>query len=194
MCRIQCLLWWTSEARDNPMWANFGELCCVVCCVLCVLCLVSCVVVCCVTRWKKPVCPFKTPACEHSKRPRVHRGTTRTCWNTCARGAGIQGDVFERTHGDVLDGHTGVLIGHTTPPWHHDNAHTPQHTTHHNTQHTRQHTTQPQHNITHNNTRWQRQREKEKTEKERREDERRGWKSRTLGPDYNSTLGAELSY
>ena len=48
---------------------------------------------------------MKTP-CVHSKRARVYvqnvpvcTGTTRTCGNTCARGAG--------THGDVLNPHTG---------------------------------------------------------------------------------------
>ena len=37
-------------SSDNPTWATFGELCCVVCC-RCVLCVVSlCVVSCSVTR------------------------------------------------------------------------------------------------------------------------------------------------
>ena len=36
----------------------------------------------------------------------VYAGTTRTCVETCARGAGTHGDVFERSHGDVLNPHT----------------------------------------------------------------------------------------
>ena len=39
-----------------------------------------------------PVCTIKTSPC-------IPAGTTRTCVSTCARGAGM--------HGDVLDGHTG---------------------------------------------------------------------------------------
>ena len=48
------------------------------------------------------------PPCVDSKRARVYvqnvpvcTGTTRTCFNTCARGAG--------THGDVLNVHTGTF-------------------------------------------------------------------------------------
>ena len=46
----------------------------------------------------------------------VCTGTTRTHVETCARGAGKHGDVFERTHGDVLSGHTWFFsVSHTTP-------------------------------------------------------------------------------
>ena len=68
--------------------------CVVVVCLVCVVVLLY-VVVC--HAEKTPVCAFKTPACVRSKRPRVY-GTTRTCFSTCARGAG--------THGDVLNVHT----------------------------------------------------------------------------------------
>ena len=81
------------------------------------------------------MCPFQNvPVC-----------TLRTCFNTCARGAG--------THGDVLNVHTWVF---SVP---HHTAHT--HTT----------TTTTQHSITHNVTRRQghRERQREKTEKEDRE-------------------------
>ena len=88
-------------------------LCCVVsvcgvvclCCVVCVVVL-CCVVLCCVcvvcgAAWhaeKTSVCRFKTSPCVRSQRPRVNAGTTRTCVETCARGAG--------TYGDVLNPHT----------------------------------------------------------------------------------------
>ena len=38
----------------------------------------------------------------------------------CARGAGTHGDVFERTHGDVLSGHTAPT--HHTAPRRHQNT------------------------------------------------------------------------
>ena len=65
-------------------------------------CVVSCVVVCVVWRvWcgtlNTHVCSFKTPPCEHSKRPRVYRQQVHMFY-LCGRGAG--------THGDVLNVHT----------------------------------------------------------------------------------------
>ena len=90
-----------------------------------------------------PVCTFKTSPCMPAP---------RTCDSTCARGAGI--------HGNVLDGHTGFFsVSHHTP------HHTP-HRTHHNTRHN---TTQ-QHD--HNTTRRERQRQRE-TETERDRDRKR---------------------
>ena len=54
----------------------------------------------------------------------VCTGTKRTCVQTCARGAGTHGDVFERTHGDVLSGHTEFRsVSHTTT----HNTHTTPH-------------------------------------------------------------------
>ena len=65
-----------------------------------VVCLVCVVVLLCVV-----VCHAEKHPCVHSKRLRVYvqnvsvfTGTTRTCFSTCARGAG--------THGDVLNVHT----------------------------------------------------------------------------------------
>ena len=65
-----------------------------------VVCLVCVVVLLCVV-----VCHTEKHPCVHSKRLRVYvqnvsvcTGTTRTCFSTCARGAG--------THGDVLNVHT----------------------------------------------------------------------------------------
>ena len=79
---------------------------CVVCCVLCVVCCVLCCVVLCVCVWC--VTRFETP-CVHSTRLRVYvqnvpvcTGTTRTCFNTCARGAG--------TNGEVLNVHTETFF------------------------------------------------------------------------------------
>ena len=68
---------------------------CGVCVCLCVWCGVVCAVWC--GTLKTPVCRLKTPPCVHSKRP-VYAGNTRTCVETCTRGAG--------THGDVLNVHT----------------------------------------------------------------------------------------
>ena len=72
------------------------------CVCLCVWCGVVCAVCCCVV-WhaEKPPCvDSKRLSCVHSKR-HVNAGNTRTCFSTCARGAG--------THGDVLNVHTGTL-------------------------------------------------------------------------------------
>ena len=80
-----------------------------VCCVVVVVVAVRhgvCAVWCGVTRGKTP--------CVHSTRPRVYvqdvpvcTGTTRTHVSTCARGTGRHTrGRFERTHGDVLSGHT----------------------------------------------------------------------------------------
>ena len=100
----------------------------------------------------------------------VCTGTTHTCFNMCARGAG--------THGDVLNVHTGTCgvdtrvfqrVTHHTP-------HTTHHTTHNNTTHNNtthnntRHNTPQQHD--HNTSRKQRQRERQRkkteTEKEKR--------------------------
>ena len=59
----------------------------------------------------------------------VCTGTTRTCFNTCARCAGIHGDVFERTYGDVFEWTHGFFQRFTPL---HNTAHTTQ-TTHHTT-------------------------------------------------------------
>ena len=48
----------------------------------------------------KPVFGFKVPRVYIQNVP-VYAGTTRTCVETCARGAG--------THGDVLNVHTGTF-------------------------------------------------------------------------------------
>ena len=66
------------------------------------------VLVCCGTlkKWKKPCVDSKTPPCEHSKRPRVYRHHAHMCFNMCAWCRYKRGR-FERTHGDVLNPHTG---------------------------------------------------------------------------------------
>ena len=102
---------------------------------------------------------------------------------------------FERTHGDVLSGHTGFSACHTPHTTHHT-AHTPHHNTRHNLpQHTT--TTRPQHdhNTSQHNTRHnipqhttttrpqhltetetERQRETEKEDGDRKRREKRGEK------------------
>ena len=77
-------------------------LCCVVLCLVLwcgVWCGVWCVVWCVVCDTLKPHVYVQNVA--------VCTSTTRTRVSTCARGAGIHGGRFERTHGDVLDGPTG---------------------------------------------------------------------------------------
>ena len=59
----------------------------------------------------------------------VCTGTTHTCFNTCARCAGIHGDVLNVHMGTCLSGHTGFFQRFTP---HHNTAHTTQ-TTHHTT-------------------------------------------------------------
>ena len=77
-----------------------------------------------------PVCPSNTSPCLRPKRPCVCRHHAhilkRVCtWCQCTRGR------FERTHGDVLSGHTAFFsVSHTT----HHTAHTHHnHNTRHNT-------------------------------------------------------------
>ena len=56
--------------------------------------------------WKNPLFGFKKRLRVYIQNVPVYAGTTRTCVETCARGAG--------THGDVLNPHTeGVLYIHT---------------------------------------------------------------------------------
>ena len=113
------------------------------------------------------------PPCVDSKRPRVYvqnvpmcTGTTRTCFNTCARGAGIHGDVLNVHTEAFLKPHTGFFPRFFNVPQH-TNTHTQTHT---HTKHTprppttprpqQPHTTQhTPHNIT--------RRQRKKTEKER---------------------------
>ena len=79
------------------------------------------------------VCTFKTSPCMPATRAHAFEHV---------RVASIHGDVFECTHGGVLNLHTGVFSvpHHTTP--HHT---TPHHTTPH---HTTPHTTTPPHTNT----------------------------------------------
>ena len=120
------------------------------------------------------------PPCVDSERPRVYvenvpvcTGTTRTCFNTCARGAGIHGDVLNVHTEAFLKPNTGFstffqrAATHTQPNTHHD------HQQHHD------------HNDTpHNTTERDRERETEKEHRERdreretREDKRRQHKTR----------------
>ena len=89
----------------------------------------------------------------------VYAGTTRTCFNTCARCAGIHGDVLNVHMGTCLSGHTG-FFQRVTP--HHNTAHTTQ-TTHHTT---------TQDTTPHRDRQRQRQREK-RGRKRRRQDKSR---------------------
>ena len=78
------------------------------------------------------MCPFKTPVCTFKTFPCVR--APHACVPTCARGAGMHGDIFECTHGDVLSGHTEFRsVSHTNTPHTHHN--TRQHTRHLTRQH-----------------------------------------------------------
>ena len=68
--------------------------------VVCVVCVNVCVLVC--DTLRNSVCPLNTSPCVRSKRPRVSRHHAHTCFNTCARGAG--------TNGEVLNVHTGTFF------------------------------------------------------------------------------------
>ena len=109
------------------------------------------------TRLTTTSSPHPCTPCVHSKTSPVYASTTRTCVSTCARGAGI--------HGDVLNVHTETFSAfHTTP-----------HRTHHNTRHNT-------HDTTHNTNNKRRQRKK--TERERgREDGREEDKTRRREKD-----------
>ena len=91
---------------------------CVCAACLCVSVRVSSVSACvslCVT----PVCPFKTSASEHSKRPRICRHHAYMCFTVCAWCTVSHGDVLnvhtdvftERTHG--VQGRVILRIGHS---------------------------------------------------------------------------------
>ena len=69
-----------------------------------------CLVCVCVLRhaeqtWKNPCVDSKTSPCVHSKRPRVYGHHAHMCFNMCAWCQYTRGR-FERTHGDVFNGHT----------------------------------------------------------------------------------------
>ena len=120
--------------------------------------------------------------CVDSKRPRVYvqkvsvcTGTTHTCFNTCARGAGIHGDVFECTHGGVLEAKYGFFprffsvpqLTHThTLKTHHDHNDTTQNNTQHHTETERDRERQRE-------TERDREKQRKKTEKERKRDRER---------------------
>ena len=72
-----------------------------------------------------PVCTFKTSQCLRAPRAHMFQHVCALCQHTRGR--------FERTHGDVLNGHNGVFsVSHTTHRTHHTD-HTPQHNTRHYT-------------------------------------------------------------
>ena len=125
------------------------------------------------------MCTFKTSPFVLA--PRAHMLKHVCAWCRYTRGR------FERTHGDVLSGHTGFFsVSHTT----HHTAHTTQHNTtqhnttqHNTTQHntTRHDTTRPQHHTeteTETDRDRQRQRKKTGTEREEKTEEERQDKRR----------------
>ena len=56
------------------------------------------------------MCGFKIAPCVHSKRPRVCRHHAHMCFNMCAW-CRYTRERFERSHGDVLNAHTGEERG-----------------------------------------------------------------------------------
>ena len=91
------------------------------------------------------VCTFKTSPFVPA--PRAHMFQHVCAWCRYTRGR------FERTHGDVLSGHTGVSACHTLT-----HTHTLKHTTQHNTTH-----------YDHNTTRQQRETERDRQRERQRE-------------------------
>ena len=84
-----------------------------------------------------PVCPLNTRPHMYVENVPVCTGTTRTCFNTCARCAGIHGDVLNVHMGTCLSGHTGFfsVSHHTTTPHTPHRPHRPHTTPRHKTQH-----------------------------------------------------------
>ena len=118
-----------------------------------------------------PVCTFKTSPFAPAPRAHVFQHVRAWCRYTRRR--------FERTHGDVLSGHTEFRsVSHTNT--HINTQHTHTHTPHHNT--TQHNTSRPQHHTEKERDRdRQRQRmktgtgrgektEEDKTRQEKRED------------------------
>ena len=104
----------------------------------------------------------------------VCTGTTRTCFNTRARGAGIHRDV-ECTHGDVFEpthGFFSTFFQRAAAHKHTPNTQRPPNNTTTTTTHTTQHNTQ--HNTQHH-TETERKRERQR---ETRQDKRRRYKTR----------------
>ena len=113
-----------------------------------------------------------TSPCVHPRSPRVYiqnvsvcTGNTRTCFSTCARVAGILGDVLNVHMVGVLNLHTGPHRAHT----HHDHDHNHSHScndTHRRPQpqtpHALPHT---EHHAQHH-TQTDRERQRKKTERE----------------------------
>ena len=146
------------------------------------------------------VCGFKTSPCVRSKLPRVYvqnfpvcTGTTRTCFNTCARGAGIHGDVLNVHTVTFLNPHTGFSTffqGAAT--------HTHTHTKH--TPHTHQTTPRPpnnttttttQHTTSHEEREKERERQRETRERETRQDKRRRYNKKTREDEGGETRQEE---
>ena len=185
--RSSAYFWWTSEARDNPSWANFGELCCVV------LCVVSCVLLCVVVvPWRCGVSRWKLPPCVRSKCLRVYRYHAHMYKNMCAWCRYTRGR-FEQKHGEGsfqrdTPQHTTHNTQHTTHNTQHT-THNTQHTTHntqhttHNTQHTTHNTQHTTHNTQHttHNTQQQPQQDTETERQDEREDERRETREKMKG-------------
>ena len=122
--------------------------------------------------------PPLPPPCVDSERPRVYvqnvpvcTGTTRTCFNTCARGAGIHGGRFECTHVGVFEAKYGFF--HVFSACH--NTHTPKHNHDHQQHH--------DHNDTQHHTERERQGDRERQRKRDKtgEDKRRRHKTRRQG-------------
>ena len=133
-------------------------------CEPCIALLLSYVLVACGIKWS-----FLTPPCVHSKSPCVYVQNVPCIPAPHAhvfqhvRVVPVHTGRFERTHGDVLSGHTAFFsVSHHSPHRNHTVRHnTPQHTTHHNT--TRRQTERE---------RKRRSREREEKIKRSREDER----------------------
>ena len=107
-----------------------------------------------------PVCTFKTSPFVPA--PRAHMFQHVCAWCRYTRGR------FERTHGDVLSGHTEFRSVSHTNTHTHINTHN---TTHHDTTHHDHTTSRPQHHTEKDRDRERRQGQREKRRRKRRERE-----------------------
>ena len=126
------------------------------------------------------------PVCVHSKRVRVYvpnvpvcTGTTRTCWNTCGRGASTHGDVLDVPTGGVFESKHGFFHVFSACRNTHKHAQTHTPNTHHdNQQHHDHNDTHTPHNTTHNVTRRQTEKERQRKRDKTRQDKTRQDKTR----------------
>ena len=104
----------------------------------------------------------------------VCTGTTRACFNTCARGAGIHGDVLNVHTVTFLNHHGFFHVSFSMP------QHTQTHTRHTTTTHTTQTTPRPQRHTPHHNTQHHTETERRERERQRERQEDKRQRDKTV--------------